>query len=186
MLNRASDRIGDIPLGLDEQMARDQDDAFVRPATGRGRELFDPVCDMDADDGEIARFQFPKVRAIHERDGLCAVGMRIRAEPATEHGRWAGRCHGATLRDAARECKHKIPAIAGFLKAAFRYPADCGSPSFTSQTAGPGHSPLPQAGEIDAGAAGRTRRLESQIHRRSGAHGENHFRGRAGAHRQRT
>lgn len=45
---------------------------------------------VDADDGKIAVFQFPNIRAIFECRGFLAVGVRVRADSAKEVHRVMG------------------------------------------------------------------------------------------------
>src|SRR6185312_1458357 len=78
--------VGNVPLGVDQQVARQADDPLIRPATSRGRQVrFGVSGDVDADDGEVAIFQFPNVGAAITGDALRAVGVRVRANAFREH-----------------------------------------------------------------------------------------------------
>ena len=101
--------VRNVPLGIDEQIARDEHDALVRAAACCRRQLPGGFVNIDADDGEIAGGEFPNVRAVLQGDGLCAVGVRIGADSAAEFN---VRVHNeTTFGQTAKKCKHKIQCI---------------------------------------------------------------------------
>ena len=73
--------VWNVRLRPHQQIAGDEDDAFVRAAAGRGRQLADGlVGDVNADHGETAVVEFPEVRAAATCGGLRAVCVRVLAE----------------------------------------------------------------------------------------------------------
>src|SRR5439155_10715180 len=80
--------IRDVRLGVDQEIARDEDNSLIRSATGRGRQVrFSGVGDVYANNREIAGFEFKDVGTVAERDGLRAVRVRVRAESSDKvHG----------------------------------------------------------------------------------------------------
>lgn len=109
--------VGDVPLCGDQDAARDADDSFIRPAADRRRELANGVGgDVGTDDGKIAALQFQDVRA--------GVGVMARGFFAEATKEFQLRAHlRPTLAPTDSTSKHKIPAIAGLVPAAFPYPA---------------------------------------------------------------
>jgi hypothetical protein len=75
------DLIRNVRLGVDEKIARDSDDPFIRPAAGRRRQLWlGSVCDVYANHGEIAIVEFPNVGTPIATDALRAVGVWVLAD----------------------------------------------------------------------------------------------------------
>lgn len=80
--------VGNVALGVDQQIARQTDNPLIRPATGRGRQFWaGRIRDVDADDGEIAVIKLPDVRATLAGGGLGSVLVGVGAEALDEiHG----------------------------------------------------------------------------------------------------
>src|SRR5665213_2056430 len=73
--------VRNVALGVDQEIARQADDAFIRAATGRRRQLGGGgIRDVNADDGEVAAFKLPNVRAAPAGGGLRSILVRVRAE----------------------------------------------------------------------------------------------------------
>ena len=82
----ALEAVGDVALGGHEHIARQADNPFIPSATGSCRQFCNRcIGDVYADDGEVAIFEFPNVRA-SIAPALCrAVGVRVRADAIYEH-----------------------------------------------------------------------------------------------------
>jgi DNA-binding XRE family transcriptional regulator len=77
--------VGDVTLGVDQQVARETKDAFIGSTTGCGRQFGDgSIGDVDTDDGEIAVIELPNVRATPAADSLGSVSVRVRADAFDE------------------------------------------------------------------------------------------------------
>ena len=80
--------VGDVALGVDQQVAREPDNPLIRATAGRWRQLW--CCgsgDVYADDGKVAIVEFPNVRATPAGGGLRSVRVRVRADAFNEnHG----------------------------------------------------------------------------------------------------
>ena len=73
--------VGDVVLGVDQQIAREPDNTLIRATTGCWRQL--GCCgggDVYADDGVVAIVEFPNVRATAAGGGLRSVLMRVWAD----------------------------------------------------------------------------------------------------------
>ena len=73
--------VGDVALGVDQQVAREPDNPLIRATAGRWRQLW--CCgsgDVYADDGKVAIVEFPNVRATPAGGGLRSVLMRVWAD----------------------------------------------------------------------------------------------------------
>ena len=81
-------RAGNIRFGLYQEIARQADNAFVRP-TASGWRQFRSGCirDVYADHGEVAVRELPNVRATMAGDSLRAVGVRVLADSAEKFDR---------------------------------------------------------------------------------------------------
>ena len=81
----ALEAVGNAALGVDQQIARQTDNAFIRSTTGRGWQFLDgSIGNVNADDGEISVVEFPNVRATPATDSLGAVLVRVRADAFDE------------------------------------------------------------------------------------------------------
>ena len=73
--------VGDVALGVDQQIARQADNSFVRTTAGGWRQLGDGgIGDVNTDDGEVATFNFPNVGTATAGGGFCSIGVRVRAD----------------------------------------------------------------------------------------------------------
>ena len=78
---------GNVRLGENEGLARNEDDSLVGATTRSGRQVFrGRFSDVNSDDGKITGGEFKNVRATATTDRLCTIGVRIGAEPAKKHG----------------------------------------------------------------------------------------------------
>jgi hypothetical protein len=78
------DLIGNVGFGENKRFAGDSDNALIRAATSRGRQLGSgSIGDINANHGKVAIGEFKDVRAT---DSLGAIFVRVRAEPAKKHG----------------------------------------------------------------------------------------------------
>jgi len=85
----ALEAVGDVALGVDQQVARQADNTLIRAATGRFGQLGDGgIRDVNADDGKIAVFKLPDVRAATTTDSQGSVFVRIRTNAFQEHIRF--------------------------------------------------------------------------------------------------
>ena len=83
MANRALDFTWNIRLGVDEEIARNADNALVGAATGRRRQFRSGgIGYVYADHGEITVRQFPNVGAAVKGNGEPAACVRIGAKSA--------------------------------------------------------------------------------------------------------
>ena len=79
-------RVRNVRFGQHQGFARHPDNAFVRPATGCGREMADGlVGNVDADHGKIAVFEFQNIRAAAQGGGYRTSGVRVGAESSFNH-----------------------------------------------------------------------------------------------------
>ena len=80
--------VGNVPFGVHQNMARKSDDAFTRPATRRWRQSWlGGVCNVLADDGEVAIVEFPNVRATVATRAEGITSARVGAKSSSEfHG----------------------------------------------------------------------------------------------------
>lgn len=80
-----TDSAWNVCLGLHEETTGNPNDSFIRATTsGWGKTGQGTGCHVDADNGEIAVFEFPDVRAIKESGGLGSVCVRIRTNAPKE------------------------------------------------------------------------------------------------------
>ena len=104
---------GNVALGVDQHAARQTDNPLILPATGGWRQFaFSLISHVYADDGEVAVFEFPNVRASFAARAFRAVSVRVKADPALER---EFSLHAATFRQCREKRKCKIPAIAGLV-----------------------------------------------------------------------
>lgn len=81
-----SERVRNLGFGEDERPAREFNDAFIRPATGVGRQIPGGFFgDIATNEREVAGFQLENVRAAMDARGLRPVCVRVRAESAFNH-----------------------------------------------------------------------------------------------------
>jgi hypothetical protein len=72
--------VGDVMLGVDQEVARQPDNPLIGATTCRRRQFTGSTRDVNADDGEVATLKFPDVWAALAGGGLRAVGVRVRAD----------------------------------------------------------------------------------------------------------
>ena len=78
--------VGDVAFGVYQQIAWQPDNPFIRPATGCGRQFGGGhIGNINTDDGEVATFNFPDVRAAPAGGGLRSVGVRVGADAFDEN-----------------------------------------------------------------------------------------------------
>ena len=85
----ALEAVGDVALGVHQEIARQTDNPFIRATTGRRRQLGEGgIRDIDADDGIITVFKLPNVRATPATDSQGSIFVRIRTDAFKEHSRF--------------------------------------------------------------------------------------------------
>jgi hypothetical protein len=72
--------VGDVMLRVDQEVARQPDNPFIRPATCRRWQFTGLIGHIDPNHGEVATLKFPDVRATLAGGGLRAVGVRVRTD----------------------------------------------------------------------------------------------------------
>ena len=82
---RGLELVGNILLGEHERPAWNPHNAFIRTAASGRRQEASRFCNVRADDGEVAVFEFKDVRAALAAGRLRAVGVRVGAESFCEH-----------------------------------------------------------------------------------------------------
>lgn len=80
----ASEPVGDVGFGEDESLPGDFHHAFIRAATGRGRQRLSRLGNVSADDGEVATLKLPNIRATAAAETLGSVGVRVGSEASKE------------------------------------------------------------------------------------------------------
>lgn len=74
----ALEAVGDVALGVHQQIAWQTDDSFIRAAAGGWWQFGGgSIRDVNSDDGKVAVVEFPDVRATATTDGLCFIIMRV-------------------------------------------------------------------------------------------------------------
>ncbi len=77
--------VGDGALGVDQEIAWQADNPFIRAAARRGWQHSSRSRHVNPDHGEVAIGEFPNVRATPAADTLSAVGVRVRADAFDEN-----------------------------------------------------------------------------------------------------
>jgi hypothetical protein len=79
--------IWNVPLGIHQKIARDENNPLIGPATGSLGQLgLGGIRDINANNGKIAASEFKNIRATAATDRLRPVGVRVGAKPAKKHG----------------------------------------------------------------------------------------------------
>ena len=146
--------VRDVRFRVHQEVAWNEDNAFIGAATGRGRQFRSRAGrNVYADDREVTGFKLKNVRAVLERNRLRAVSVRVRADSAPKYDLRIHSC--PTIGEPREKRKNKIPAIAGVtVMCESATLPNCGnSISRTPKSAWPGDSPLPEEGENDPGAS---------------------------------
>jgi hypothetical protein len=85
----ALEAVWDVALGVHQEIAWQTDNPFIRPTTGRWRQLGGgSIRDVDADHGKITIFKLPNVRATPAADSVCSVCVRVRTDAFQKHTRF--------------------------------------------------------------------------------------------------
>jgi hypothetical protein len=111
--------VGNVPLGVHQEIPWQTDNAFVRPATGGWWQLSGGgIGDVNADHGEVAVRELPDVWATATGCGFGSVFVRVRADAFKK----CEVCIHAdtTIEQAGKNGKNKIAHISGFIKSRFR------------------------------------------------------------------
>ncbi len=73
--------VGDVALGVHQQIARQADNALIGTTAGGWRQLGDSgIGDVNADDGEVAAFNFPDIGTAPAGGSLRSILVRVRAD----------------------------------------------------------------------------------------------------------
>ncbi len=80
-------RVGNVPLGIHQKIARQSDDPLIRPTTGSWRQFCNRLSShVYTDDGKIAVVEFPNVGTPGATGAFCSVGVRVCPDPAQKNG----------------------------------------------------------------------------------------------------
>jgi len=85
----ALEAVGNVALGVHQEIAWQTDNPFIRATTGRSRQLGSGgIRDVDADHGKIAIFKLPNVWATPAADSVGSIFMRVRTDAFKKHNRF--------------------------------------------------------------------------------------------------
>ena len=84
----ALEAVGDVPLGVYQQIARQTDNPLIRPTAGRERQF--GGCDsryVNANHCKITILKLPNVRATLAGGGFCSILVRVGSDAFQKHNR---------------------------------------------------------------------------------------------------
>ncbi len=76
--------VGNVVLGVDQEIAWQADNPLIRATARRGGQHCSRIGHVNPDDGEVTAVEFPDVRATPATNALSAVGVRVRADAFDE------------------------------------------------------------------------------------------------------